>query len=147
MPKVQFGEVLLWQIFNCIHRFFAILAFEIQRPKLILKKNEFVSKNFFICSKIAQLIWLPKILFSMAWLVNCYFRNTKAGGVTQIVTVVRTWILHRPSLHLLCIDESWLWTFTYKRRDTYSKSVNFQVNKRSKRLSISNFVVQMSKCP
>lgn len=41
MPKVQFGEVLLWQIFNCIHRFFAILAFEIQRPKLIFKKMQF----------------------------------------------------------------------------------------------------------
>ena len=38
MPKVQFGEVLLWQIFNCIHRFFAILAFEIQRPNLIFLK-------------------------------------------------------------------------------------------------------------
>ena len=147
MPKVQFGEVLLWQIFNCIHRFFAILAFEIQRPKLIFSKKWICFKKFLYLLKNCSTNMTPKNTFFYGRLVNCYFRNTKAGGVTQIVTVVRTWILHRPSLHLLCIDESWLWTFTYKRRDTYSKSVNFQVNKRSKRLSISNFVVQMSKCP
>ena len=50
MPKVQFGEVR--QIFNCIHRFFAILAYEIQRPKLILKKMNLFQKISLFAQKL-----------------------------------------------------------------------------------------------